>query len=113
MARKLAEFRNKVADTADKNVACVHTDLSADEATEILLTEPTGLREKLKRYEAAVIKQGLDQCDSCSLSIGVELSDPCLHNRKPTPAPAHSTNSGASPNHGNDNNRIDISLIFS
>jgi transcriptional regulator with GAF, ATPase, and Fis domain len=40
-------------------VASIQTELSTDEATEILLTEPGGLRAQLEKHERVVIKRAL------------------------------------------------------
>ena len=55
------DIKLRLADAADRIVAGVYTELSADEATEILLSETGGLREKLRRYEEVVIKRALAQ----------------------------------------------------
>jgi hypothetical protein len=54
------DIKLRLADAADRIVAGVYTELSADESTEIL-TEAGGLREKLRKYEEVVIKQALAQ----------------------------------------------------
>jgi tetratricopeptide (TPR) repeat protein len=57
------DIKLRLADVADRVVASIHTELSADEATEILLTEPGGLRAQLEKHERVVIKRALDQVD--------------------------------------------------
>lgn len=57
------DIKLRLADVADRVVASIHTELSADEATEILLTEPGGLRAQLERHERVVIKRALAQVD--------------------------------------------------
>ena len=68
------EITLRLADAAERIVACVNTELTADEATEVLLTEPGGLREKLRRYEGVVIKQALAQVDG-SVTHAASLLD--------------------------------------
>jgi hypothetical protein len=53
----------RLADVAGRVVASIHTELSTDEATEILLTEPGGLRAQLEKHEGVVIKRALDEVD--------------------------------------------------
>ena len=48
---------------AARVVASIHTELSTDEATEILLSEPGGLRAQLEKHERVVIKRALDEVD--------------------------------------------------
>jgi DNA-binding NtrC family response regulator len=55
------DIKLRLADAAERIVAGVYTELNADEATEILLTEAGGLRAKLRRYEEVVIKRALAQ----------------------------------------------------
>ena len=55
------DIKLRLADAADRIVAGVCTELSDDDATEMLLTEAGGLREKLRRYEEVVIKRALAQ----------------------------------------------------
>ena len=57
------DIKLRLADVADRVVASIQTELSADEATEILLTEPGGLRAQLEKHERVVIKRALDQVD--------------------------------------------------
>ena len=68
------DIKLRLADVAERIVAGVDTELTADEATEILLTEPGGLREKLRRYEGVVIKQALVQADG-SVTKAASLLD--------------------------------------
>lgn len=68
------EIKLRLADAANRIVASVHTQLSADEATEILLTEPGGLREQLRRYEGVVIKRALTQVNG-SVTHAASLLD--------------------------------------
>lgn len=51
----------RLADVADKVVATVHTEFNADDATELLLTEPGGLQAQLDKYEGVIIKRALAQ----------------------------------------------------
>jgi DNA-binding NtrC family response regulator len=48
-----------LADVACRVLDSINTELSADEATEILLTEPGGLRAQLEKHEGVVIKRAL------------------------------------------------------
>ena len=57
------DIKLRLADVAARVVASIHTELSADEATEILLTEPGGLRAQLEKHEGVVIKRALAQVD--------------------------------------------------
>jgi len=57
------DIKLRLADVAGRVVASIHTELSADEATEILLTEPGGLRAQLEKHERVVIKRALDEVD--------------------------------------------------
>ena len=68
------EITLRLADAADRIVARVQTELSADEATEILLSEPGGLREQLRKYEGVVIKQALSQVNG-SVTHAASLLD--------------------------------------
>ena len=68
------DVKLRLADAADRIVVGVHTELSADEATEILLTEPGGLKQKLRKYEGAVIKQALAQVNG-SVTHAASLLD--------------------------------------
>ena len=52
------DIKLRLADAADRIVAGVDTQFTADEATEIL-TEASGFREKIRRYEEVVIKRAL------------------------------------------------------
>jgi tetratricopeptide (TPR) repeat protein len=58
-----SDLKLRLADVADRVAASVQTELSAAEATEILLSEPGGLRAQLERHEGIVIKRALDQVD--------------------------------------------------
>ncbi len=51
----------RLADVTDKVVASIHTELKADDATEILLTGPGGLQAQLDKYEGVIIKRALAQ----------------------------------------------------
>jgi len=51
----------RLADVAGRVVDSVQTELSADEATEIVLSEPGGLRAQLEKHERVVIKRALDE----------------------------------------------------
>ena len=53
------DIKLRLADVATRVVASINTDMSADEATEILLTEPGGLRAQLEKHERVVIKRAL------------------------------------------------------
>ena len=53
------DIKLRLADVAARVVASINTDMSADEATEILLTEPGGLRAQLEKHERVVIKRAL------------------------------------------------------
>ncbi len=55
------DVKLRLADVAGRVVASIHTELSAEEATEILLTEPGGLRAQLEKHEGVVIKKALAQ----------------------------------------------------
>ena len=55
------DIKLRLADVAGRVVASIHTELSTDEATEILLTEPGGLRAQLEKHEGVVIKRALDE----------------------------------------------------
>jgi tetratricopeptide (TPR) repeat protein len=53
------DIKIRLADVACRVLDSIHTELSADEATEILLTEPGGLRAQLEKHEGVVIKRAL------------------------------------------------------
>jgi hypothetical protein len=55
------DIKLRLADVAGRVVASIYTELSTDEATEILLTEPGGLRAQLEKHEGVVIKRALDE----------------------------------------------------
>lgn len=57
------DLKLRLADVAGRVVASIRTELSADEATEILLNEPGGLRAQLEKHEGVVIKRALAQVD--------------------------------------------------
>jgi len=57
------DLKLRLADVAGRVVASINTELSADEATEILLNEPGGLRAQLEKHEGVVIKRALAQVD--------------------------------------------------
>ena len=57
------DIKLRLADVASRVVASIHTELSSDEATEILLTEPGGLKAQLEKHERVVIKRALDEVD--------------------------------------------------
>ena len=57
------DMKLRLADVADRVVASIHTEMSAEDATEILLTEPGGLRAQLEKHERVVIKRALAQVD--------------------------------------------------
>lgn len=51
----------RLADVTDKVVASIHTELKAEDATEILLTGSGGLQAQLEKYEGVIIKRALAQ----------------------------------------------------
>ena len=51
----------RLADVTDKVLASIHTELSTDDATGILLTEPGGLHAQPDRYEGVIIRRALAQ----------------------------------------------------
>ena len=53
------DIKLRLADVAGLVVASINTELSTDEATEILLSEPGGLRAQLEKHERVVIKRAL------------------------------------------------------
>jgi hypothetical protein len=53
----------RLADVAGRVVNSVQTELSTDEATELLLAEPGGLRAQLIKSEGRIIKRALTQVD--------------------------------------------------
>ncbi len=55
------DIKLRLADVASRVVDSVQTELSADEATEIVLSEPGGLRAQLEKHERVVIKRALDE----------------------------------------------------
>jgi len=57
------DIKLRLADVAARVVASIQTELSTDEATEILLSEPGGLRAQLEKHERVVIKRALDEVD--------------------------------------------------
>lgn len=57
------DIKLRLADVAGRVVASIHTEWSDEEATEILLTEPGGLRAQLEKHERVVIKRALAQVD--------------------------------------------------
>ena len=57
------DIKLRLADVAGRVVASIHTELSTDEATEILLTEPGGLRAQLEKHEGVVIKRALAEAE--------------------------------------------------
>ena len=57
------DIKLRLADVAGRVVASIHTELSTDQATEILLSEPGGLRAQLEKHERVVIKRALDEVD--------------------------------------------------
>ena len=57
------DIKLRLADVAGRVVASIHTELGTDEATEILLTEPGGLRAQLEKHEGVVIKRALDEVE--------------------------------------------------
>jgi tetratricopeptide (TPR) repeat protein len=57
------DIKLRLADVAGRVVASIHTELSTDQATEVLLSEPGGLRAQLEKHERVVIKRALDEVD--------------------------------------------------
>jgi tetratricopeptide (TPR) repeat protein len=57
------DIKLRLADVACRVLDTINTELSADEATEILLNEPGGLRAQLEKHERVVIKRALDEVD--------------------------------------------------
>ena len=55
------DIKLRLADVAGRVVDSIQTELSADEATEIVLSEPGGLRAQLEKHEGVVIKRALDE----------------------------------------------------
>ena len=53
------DIKLRLADVAGLVVASINMELSTDEATEILLSEPGGLRAQLEKHERVVIKRAL------------------------------------------------------
>jgi len=57
------ELKLKLADVACRVVASVPTEMNTDEASEILLTEPGGLKTQLEKHEGLVIGRALAEVD--------------------------------------------------
>jgi hypothetical protein len=57
------EVKLRLADAAGKVTASVPGELSSEEATEILLTKPGALQDRILKYEGALIKQALAQAN--------------------------------------------------
>lgn len=57
------ETKLRLGDAAGKFAASMHGELSSEEATEILLTKPCDLQQKILKYEGALIKQALAQAN--------------------------------------------------
>jgi tetratricopeptide (TPR) repeat protein len=57
------EVKLRLADAAGKVTASVPGELSSEEATEILLTKPADLQDRILKYEGALIKQALVQAN--------------------------------------------------
>ena len=55
------DIKLRLADVVDRVVASIHTELSTEEATEILLTKPGGLRAQLEKHERLIIEKTLAQ----------------------------------------------------
>lgn len=55
------DIKLRLGDAAERLTASIRIELSAEEATEILLTEPGSFEEKLLKYEGLLIKQALAQ----------------------------------------------------
>jgi DNA-binding NtrC family response regulator len=58
-----ADIKLRLADVACRVFDSIHTELTADEATENLMTEPGGLQAQLEKHERLVIKQALAEVD--------------------------------------------------
>ncbi|MDQ5846684.1 MAG: hypothetical protein M3539_15465 [Acidobacteriota bacterium] len=57
------EVKLRLADAAGKVTASVPGELSSDEATEMLLSKPGDLQERMLKYEGALIKQALSEAN--------------------------------------------------
>ena len=57
------DIKLRLADVACRVLDSINTELSADQATQILLTEPGGLRAQLEKHERVVIKRALAEVD--------------------------------------------------
>ena len=57
------DIKLRLADVACRVLDSIQTELSAEEATEILLNEPGGLRAQLEKHERVVIKRALAEVD--------------------------------------------------
>ncbi|HEX7333952.1 MAG TPA: tetratricopeptide repeat protein [Pyrinomonadaceae bacterium] len=57
------DIKLRLADVACRVLDSINTELSADEATQILLNEPGGLRAQLEKHERVVIKRALAEVD--------------------------------------------------
>ena len=57
------EVKLRLGDAAGRVTASVPGELSAEEATEILLTKPRDFQERMLKYEGALIKQALAQAN--------------------------------------------------
>ena len=57
------DIKLRLADVACRVLDSIQTELSADEATGILLTEPGGLRAQLEKHDRVVIKRALAEVD--------------------------------------------------
>ena len=57
------DIKLRLADVACRVLDSINTELTADEATQILLNEPGGLRAQLEKHERVVIKRALDEVD--------------------------------------------------
>jgi tetratricopeptide (TPR) repeat protein len=57
------ELKIRLADVAGRVLDSINTELSGEEATEILLSEPGGLKAQLEKHEGVVIKRALAQVD--------------------------------------------------
>lgn len=58
-----ADIKLRLADVACRVLDSIQAELSTGEATEILLSEPGGLRAQLEKHERVVIKQALSEAD--------------------------------------------------
>lgn len=67
------DVKLRLGDAAGKFAASVHGELTSDEATEVLLTKPGDLQEKILKYEGVLIKQALAQVNGSVTHAAVLL----------------------------------------